>query len=329
MQIELSEEGGSPLELFQTLPSTMRERDIRGSLPLSCQGEKFQLLFQEFRGNGFSAWYNRFWAHQHSVIQARGDLSILELRIALTNQLQGDWEQVPHPLLKPGEFSLSFTPHIDTIATFDAGKYYATFDIHVERTLLQEMGVADEQLDRFWAKVEKAQPAELTPYPQICPAAILDSVQFILQNPYSTGAQPQLLEWNSRQILLLALETAASPARPLQFTLTPREIDGLHAVKQFITDSFPNWPRHSVLCRKAGMNGFKLKAGFKHLFKMTTYDYHMLLKFQEAKRLLLENKESITAIAYQIGYDHHPSFTQEFKKRFGYTPSWFQKHGRL
>jgi AraC-like DNA-binding protein len=55
----------------------------------------------------------------------------------------------------------------------------------------------------------------------------------------------------------------------------------------------------------------------------------LLLKFQEAKKLLLEKKESITAIAYQIGYDHHGSFTQEFKKQFGYTPSWFQKHGRL
>jgi AraC-like DNA-binding protein len=329
MQIELLEEGGGPLELFQMLPSTMREWDIRGSLPLAFQGEKFELLFQEFRGKGLSAWYNRFWTQQHSVLRARADLSVLELRIGWIGQLHGDWERVPQLSLKPGEFSLCFTPHIDTKATLEAGKSYATFDIHIDRHILEEMGIQNKELDEFWAKVENGRPAELTPRPQICPAAILDGVRFILQNPFSAEAQPKLLEWNSRQILLLALETAASPTRQLPFTLTPQEIDGLHAVKQCITDSFPKWPRHAVLCRKGGINGFKLKAGFKHLFKMTTYDYHMLLKFQEAKRLLLDNKESITAIAYQIGYDHHASFTQEFKKQFGYTPSWFQKHGRL
>jgi AraC family transcriptional regulator, transcriptional activator of the genes for pyochelin and ferripyochelin receptors len=329
MPIKLSEEEEGPLELFQTLPASMREWDIRSSLPLACQGEKCQLLFQEFRGKGFSAWYNRFWAQQHSILRARADLAVMELRIGWMGQLHGDWERVPQLALKPREFSLSFTPHIDNKATLAAGKSYATFDIHVERRLLEEMGIQNKDLDEFWGKVENGQPAELTPYPQVCPAPMLDSVQLILGNPYSTKAQPQLLEWNSKQLLLIALETAASPERPLPITLLARDIEGLHAIKQFIADRFPEWPPHSLLCRKGGINDFKLKAGFKHLFKMTAYDYHMQLKFQEAKKLLLENKESIKAIAYQIGYDHHPSFTQEFKKQFGYTPSWFQKHGRL
>jgi len=329
MHIDISEKGGVPLELFQTLPAAMQQWDIRGSLPLCFKGEKFQLLFQEFRGKGFSAWYNRFWTAQPSIVRARADIAVLELRIGLTNQLHGTWEKIPQLALKPGEFSLSFTPHIDTRATFDVGQSYATFDIHIERPLLEELGVNYKKLGLFLMRVDKGHPAELAPHPHVCPTAMLDNVQFILNNPFSAQAQSHILEWNSKQILLIALETIAGPEHPFPITLTPREIEGLHTIKQFIVDKFPEWPTHTSLCRKGEINEFKLKAGFKHLFKMTAYDYHMQLKFQEAKKLLLENKETIKAIAYQIGYDHHASFTQEFKKQFGYTPSWFQKHGQL
>jgi AraC-like DNA-binding protein len=163
------------------------------------------------------------------------------------------------------------------------------------------------------------------PYLSDRPLAMPDALQLILQNP---KAQPRILEWNGQQILVIVLETVASPAIPPPIFLSDRDIEGLHAVKQFIADSFPKWPSHSLLCRKGVINEFKLKAGFKHLFKMTTYEYHIQLKFQEAIKLLLENTETISAIAYKVGYEHPASFSQEFKKQLGYTPSWFRKHGR-
>jgi AraC family transcriptional regulator, transcriptional activator of the genes for pyochelin and ferripyochelin receptors len=329
MHIDITDQQGNLIECCQTLPPGMQALDIRGSIPFLFQGEAFRMLLQEFRGNGCTAWYNRFWAQRDTALRARGDIPVLELRIGWTNQLRGDWEKVPQASLKPGEFNLTYTPHIDTTATLDAGKHYATFDLHVERSLLDEMGMVDTALGHFLEKVDKDQPAELSPHPQHCPAAMMDAVQFLLTNPYSAGAQSMFLEWTTRQILLIALETAATPRRPVAPTLTARDIEGLYTVKQFIADAFPQWPGQTALCRKGELNAFKLKSGFRRLFKMSVYDYHMQLKFQEAKRLLLENKETITAIAYQIGYDHAHNFTLQFKKQFGYTPSWFQKHGRM
>ena len=182
-----------------------------------------------------------------------------------------------------------------------------------------------DELSSLLKQVEKHHPAKLTPSAADRRLDMHAAVQLILQN---REAQPRLLEWNGQQVLMVALKTVASRDRPLPILLTDRDIEGLHAVKQLIADSFPEWPTHALLCRKAAINEFKLKAGFKHLFKMTTYDYHLQLKFREAIRLLLENKETITAIAYRVGYGHHASFTQEFKKQFGCTPNAFKKHGR-
>jgi len=329
MHIDILDQQGNPIEVCQTLPASMEALHIRGSLPFLFQGEAFRMLLQEFTGNGCTAWYNRFWAERETTIRARGDFPVLELRIGWTNELHGTWEKVPQSSLKPGEFNLTYTPHIDNTATFDRRKDYATVDIHIQRSILEEMGMTGATLVHFLEKVDKGQPAELSPHPQHCPSQMLDAVQFLLTNPYSIEAQPRFLDWTTRQILLMALEVMARPSHPLSPSLTTRDIEGLHAVKQFITEAFPHWPGQTTLCRKAGLNEFKLKWGFKQLFHMTTYDFHLQLKFEEAKKMLLENKESIRAIAYQIGYDHHASFTQEFKKHFGYTPSWFQKHGQL
>jgi AraC family transcriptional activator of pyochelin receptor len=327
--LEITEDEGREIEIFQELPAGMQPFAIHGSTPILLQGDSFRILLQEFQGKGFSAWYNRYWMDRATILRARGPIPVLELRIGLINQLEGSWDKIVQPSLKPGQFNLSFTPHIETKAIFDTGKYYATFDIHVHPSLLEEIGIDYRELRKFLNKVEKGHPAELADYPHDCPAAMQDGIQFILNNPYSAKAQPRILEWNIKQILLIALETVASPEHPLPITLTPREIEGLHAIKQFIADSFPDWPDHASLCRKGEINEFKLKMGFKHLFNMTAYDFHMQLKFREAKKLLLEGKESISAVAYQIGYHDHASFSQEFKKQFGYTPTWFKKHGRL
>jgi|HubBroStandDraft_6_1064221.scaffolds.fasta_scaffold233743_1 AraC-like DNA-binding protein len=327
--LDITEAEGKDIKIFQDLPTSMQPFAIRGSTPVLLESDSFKILLQEFQGNGFSAWYSQYWMNRATILKARGPIPVLELRIGLINQLEGSWDKIVQPSLKPGQFNLSFTPHIETRMIFDTGKYYATFDIHVQSSLLEEIGVDYRDSKRFLDKVKKGHPAELASFPHTCSAAMLDSVQFILGNPYSAKAQPRILEWNIKQILLIALEIAVSPEHLLPITLSPKEIEGLHAIKQFITDSFPDWPDHTALCRKGGINEFKLKRGFKHLFKMTAYDYHMQLKFQEAKRLLLEDKESISAIAYQIGYHNHASFSQEFKRQFGYTPSWFKKHGRL
>jgi len=47
-----------------------------------------------------------------------------------------------------------------------------------------------------------------------------------------------------------------------------------------------------------------------------------------AKELLLSGEYTITEVAYKLGYHFVSNFTLEFKRRFGYTPSYFKRFGR-
>ena len=103
--------------------------------------------------------------------------------------------------------------------------------------------------------------------------------------------------------------------------LSARDKEALHEVKQTIE----NWPLDQSLslkhlCRKAGLNEYKLKKGFKKLFAETPYDYYVSIKMSEAKRLLLSPDTSVNTVAYQVGYNHSSNFCIQFRKRFGITP---------
>lgn len=74
------------------------------------------------------------------------------------------------------------------------------------------------------------------------------------------------------------------------------------------------------LCRKAGMNSDKLKKGFLQLFGDSPIRWHRKNKMNEAMRLLLETEETISSIAYTLGFEHPSSFCYCFRKHFGERP---------
>ncbi|MEN0049794.1 MAG: ATP-binding protein [Bacteroidota bacterium] len=51
------------------------------------------------------------------------------------------------------------------------------------------------------------------------------------------------------------------------------------------------------------------------------------LRLQRAKELLIQSSDTITAIAYQLGYSSVSYFTKSFKEKYGLSPRQFQKNG--
>lgn len=108
--------------------------------------------------------------------------------------------------------------------------------------------------------------------------------------------------------------------------LTVSDQDTLARVKEFIESRDIDEPISlKVLCRKFALNEFKLKNGFRQLFKYSPYDYFLELKMAAAKKLLMEADTTIYGVAYTLGYHHVSNFCAQFKKRFGVTPKDFKR----
>lgn len=103
------------------------------------------------------------------------------------------------------------------------------------------------------------------------------------------------------------------------------ELDNIRAVETYLSKNYRweiNLPK---LTKIAGMNERKLRQGFKQLYSKTIRDYHVGLKMDAAKRLLLDESKSIQEVAEQVGYKSSSTFIRAFEKMFGVNPSLWRK----
>lgn len=76
----------------------------------------------------------------------------------------------------------------------------------------------------------------------------------------------------------------------------------------------------TALALEVGVNSFKLRVGFKQLFKTTIHQYRLNLRLTLAKRLLSETDLTISEIAYKTGFDSRDGFARCFRRRYQESP---------
>ena len=84
-----------------------------------------------------------------------------------------------------------------------------------------------------------------------------------------------------------------------------------------------------ILADKAGINEFKLKTGFKELYRTTPYKYLTSLRLKHALNMLDETRSSIQEIGSKVGFETYKGFSLAFKNTFGMLPSQYRKQKHL
>ncbi|MDO5046535.1 helix-turn-helix domain-containing protein [Campylobacter sp.] len=84
-------------------------------------------------------------------------------------------------------------------------------------------------------------------------------------------------------------------------------------------------PSISELARAVHLNSFKLKIGFKQLFKQTPCEFARAQKMLRAKELLQNSDMNIFEVAKALGFKHQSHFTKMFYDEFKILPKDFIK----
>jgi AraC family transcriptional activator of pyochelin receptor len=81
----------------------------------------------------------------------------------------------------------------------------------------------------------------------------------------------------------------------------------------------------TALALEVGINSFKLRVGFKQLFRVTIHQYRLHLRLKLAKQLLTETDLTINEIAFKTGFDSRDGFTRCFRRKFREPPRKWRK----
>ena len=75
------------------------------------------------------------------------------------------------------------------------------------------------------------------------------------------------------------------------------------------------------LAREVGMSVSSFHKHFKEITSSTPLQYQKELRLIEARRLLMGGGQSVTTVAFDVGYGSPNQFSREYTRKFGVPPS--------
>lgn len=108
-------------------------------------------------------------------------------------------------------------------------------------------------------------------------------------------------------------------------SIRQEEINKIHEARDIIIDNINQPPSLSELSQLIGMNNNKLKKNFKQIFGMPVFKYLQNQRLQKAYHLLDRKEMTVQEVAWFVGYESLSSFSNAFRKQYGFRPSEVSK----
>ena len=242
--------------------------------------------------------------------------------------LEGDVESRFSYLTQPLHFgsrnhNLQYSTNFAGNHIIHSGNFQAltiTYDLAYLNSLLQSS--ENSTLQKLGNNVYKKENYLATPHGVNWDGRIAEVIQSVRQSKFQGPTQYIFIESKMMELFVLQMEhlhTLEGTSTKEQWRKEDKE--KIFAVKEYLDRAYLDPLTMKSLTYEFGLNEFKLKKGYKHFFNTTVFGYILHLKMQKAKALLSDPQMTISDVAQFIGYNNTGSFSYEFKKRFGYSPS--------
>lgn len=146
----------------------------------------------------------------------------------------------------------------------------------------------------------------------------------LFQNSVHDSLKPLYYSGKACEFVSLSLQYLCHKKEPVNRPLSQREKNSLILAREILIDEMEKPPKLEILAIRVGMNTRKLTQGFRQLFGHSVYGWLQEYRLQTAYSMLLNEGESISSIAYFIGYTP-AHFSVAFRKRFGILPGDVRK----
>ncbi|MEP7143930.1 MAG: AraC family transcriptional regulator [Ferruginibacter sp.] len=245
----------------------------------------------------------------------KGDYSITYKQIDKSFDLLGGH----HNMFYSKEFDMEF---------FNKTLNIETFGIQFPKEMfLRFTENANDELKRFSEKILNGENVIFSENWAAIDLSIQQVIQQIIQSQYGQGLQDLFLL--SKSIELLVLSTGAyltGKSRSQKFIKHNADKEKIIAARDIINGQLQTPPNLSQISKMIGLNEYKLKNGFKEIFKTTVFNYLTDQRLNLALKYLQDTRQSVAEIAFEMGYSTPQHFNNAFRKKFGITPNSVRKN---
>lgn len=145
----------------------------------------------------------------------------------------------------------------------------------------------------------------------------------VRQCKFQGGLKKLFLQSKAMELLALQceqMEATQLSGTPLRNKITSQDVEKLYYARDLVLQHVQEPLSLEELSRKAGLNEFKLKSGFKAIFDNTVFGYLNDHRLELARELIQGGDLPMSLIAEQAGYSSPQHFSTAFRKKFGVSP---------
>lgn len=113
------------------------------------------------------------------------------------------------------------------------------------------------------------------------------------------------------------------PLGPMLTQMLTKDQHGykMRQVIQYVIDHYDEPLTVKDLAEKANASLASFHRYFKEMTTMTPIQFQKQIRLQEARQLILSNQDTLSEIAFQVGYESPSQFSREYTRYFGQSPS--------
>ena len=113
------------------------------------------------------------------------------------------------------------------------------------------------------------------------------------------------------------------PQKTIDYSMPTEEI--IHKIHEYMMEHIADRVTIEELSKQFLMNPTTLKKAFKDAYGTSLAVHMKQHRMEHAAKLLQETSDSISQIAFAVGYESQSRFTSAFKQTFGLLPSVYRK----
>lgn len=274
--------------------------------------------FRNWCFDGFRLAYNVLDQSRETSYAIRNDIDAVKIYFNRSGKTRIHYRQLSkHFSIGPGQYNMLYSAELDSRMSH-IDHHSALFSLQITPNCFRELtGKNLPALQRFMDKTDNGQPALFSP--QWLPMNMLmeKNIDEMVNCPF-TGDLKKLYLRSKAIELFVHFAQAGNGEEPAVKNTADR--NKLFEVRDYLIRHYADPTSLPELARKAGLNEFKLKRGFKALFHTSVIDFLISHRLEQARDMLLHSDKNISEVAYETGYASPAYFSKAFKKKYGINP---------
>jgi AraC family transcriptional regulator, transcriptional activator of the genes for pyochelin and ferripyochelin receptors len=288
------------------------------SLQASGLFGSFQL--HELKNENYCITHDHYRLLQDTSLSARADTQSLGLHYNLRSSFQWNISGFRENILRRKQYNMFYLPSFECEYLFRKEHQYMNFGVVFTEDYLQRCNEAFPFLPQFLKRVDLKIPTIVNENHISSTPRMMEVIQSILHCDYTGMLKKMYLDSKVSELLLLSLRNIPD-MNEVQVTLHQSDIDLVHQAKEYLLSNLENPCSIRDLAHLVGLNEYKIKMGFKQLYKNTVFGLLQEERLQKARMLLQDTQMTIQDISLLTGYKNLSNFTAAFKRKFGFPPS--------